>query len=68
MPTNCHTEISAIVRSAVSSWPSHGPKCSPSPTSVSSFSLTPHSGDRISCQVNPMITTDSSVGRNSTVR
>ena len=68
MPTNCHTEISAIVGSAVSSWPSQGPNWSPRPTRLISFSATPHSGERISCQMKPMITTDSSVGRNSTVR
>ncbi|MNO10190.1 hypothetical protein D3C81_2338880 [compost metagenome] len=58
----------AMVSRAVDSWPSHGAKWLPMPTPSISDWPTPHSGDKISCQMKPMMTTDSRVGRKIRVR
>ena len=68
MPTNCHTEISASVTSAVDGRPSHGANQLPRPTAFSAPSATPHSGDRIRFQAKPTMTTESIVGRKMIVR
>jgi hypothetical protein len=65
---NCHTEMSDSVMSAVEGRPSHGANQAPRPTDFSNPSATPHSGERISVQAKPMITTDSMVGRKINVR
>ena len=68
MPTNCHTEISASVTSAVEGRPSQGANQLPRPTAFSAPSATPQSGERMRFQEKPTITTDSMVGRKMTVR
>ncbi len=68
MPTNCQTEISASVVSAVDSWPSQGWNQLRRPTKPSSVGATPQIGLRISFQVKPTMTKDSMVGRKKTVR
>ena len=68
MPTNCHTEISETVRSAVDSSPSHGANRKPSPKTCRNILAMPHSGERMSCQMKPMTTTESMVGMKISVR
>ena len=68
MPTNCQTEISASVISAVEGRPSQGANSEPRPTVVSAPSATPHSGERIRFQTKPTMTTESIVGRKISVR
>ncbi len=68
MPTNCQTEISETVMRAVLSWPSQGANSVPRPKVARKLLEMPQSGDRISCQMNPMMTTESIVGMKSSVR
>ncbi len=68
MPTNCQTDISASVTSAVDGRPSQGANQLPRPTAFNAPSATPHSGDRMRFHEKPTITTDSMVGRKMTVR
>ncbi len=68
MPTNCQTEISASVVSAVPSWPSQGAKSDFSPTAPSMPGAMPQIGDRISFQTKPTITKESIVGMKIAVR
>ena len=68
MPTNCHTEISEMVMSAVDSWPSQGAKRKPKPKEFRNILEMPHNGERISCQMKPMMTTESMVGMKIRVR
>src|ERR1700674_2443419 len=68
MPTNCQTEMSDRVMSALDSRPSHGANREPNPTAFKAPEATPQSGERIRFQENPTMTTESIVGRNMTVR
>ena len=62
MPTNCQTETSARVVSAVSSLPSQGAKRDFSPTASSMEGAMPQIGERISFQTKPTMTKERMVG------
>ena len=68
MPTNCQTEISASVVSAVSSWPSQGAKSERRPIASSRPGAMPQIGDRISFQTKPTMTKLRIVGMKIAVR
>ena len=68
MPTNCQTEISASVVSAVASWPSQGANSDFRPTASSMPGAMPQIGDRISFQTKPTMTKERIVGMKIAVR
>ena len=68
MPIYCQLEISETAISAGPDWPSQGANSPFMPTRPISQGATPQIGDRISFQMKPTMTKDSSVGRNMAVR
>ncbi|MNT69904.1 hypothetical protein D3C72_2082490 [compost metagenome] len=68
MPTYCQTEISDTAISAEPGRPSHGANSDFRPTRSSIQGATPQIGDRISFQMKPTMTKESSVGRKIAVR